>query len=735
MKFDYRLNEELKNKEHYLYLDGFFMDDTVSQGMMEGNGRYNFYANTPVYLEPNQLVIGRLDKGLWGEVVTNTTSMHNLHYDVLERLLKGDDYSAEEKERVKTLFERMKKYHLPDFIKGYATKAELLVEESGAALCQHYNGHMVMDYDYILTYGFKGLIDRLLEYKDKNNNDEFYDALLKTVKGMQIFISKHSGLAEHLIEQRADGYDLSLLERIKACCENIAINPPCSFYEGVLLHWFIMQFADYDSFGRYDQYLYPLYKNDIDSGVMTREEAKSYVKDMMRRVDDNGNIINMTIGGVDIHGNNAVNELTYIVLEATRELGFKGPNLCLRIDHDSDKRLWDEVMINLGAGQALPALYNDRSYIKMLRNAGISERDANNYCLAGCSQAIIPGKSNYSCDMGLYTPTKMLELALFDGFDHRIGKQVGLHTGDATSFTSYEMLFEAYNRQMKYCVELGVNLNNQDNAARREFLSCVRTVLTSPCIERGKGIFDGGAEYYGVQGEVVGITNTANGLMAIRELVYDKKELSMDTLLKALRANFVGYDDVRAKLIKAPKFGNDIDEVDNIRRDITKDVYTEISSYSDGNGGVHWPGEVIFNYYYDQGLYCMASPDGRLDLTVLADSSGPTQGTDLKGPTAIINSAVKLDNTLLCTSTNLNLKFSKKLWQESKSKVQVLFREYFRQGGLQLQVNVLDRQELLDAIECPQQHRGLVVRVGGYSAYFTQLAKDMQIEIASRTEN
>lgn len=733
MSFEFDINEKYKSFDHSFYLDGFIQDETIGQDMMEANGRYNFYVNTPVYIDPHHVIVGRLDKGLRSEVVINTMSIHGMQTNVLERINASSDYTSEQKDRVNQNFEKMKKYSHMHNIDNYATEEELLVDRSGAALCQHFNGHMVMDYDFILTYGFDGLVKKL---KENDNGSNFYKALFVTVSGMQIFIKKHSELASYLIESKVAGYDTDKLTAIIDTCKHIADHPPRNFYEGVQLQWFIMQFSDYDSFGRYDQYLYSLLKKDLSEGTITRDTAKEYVKDMLRRVDDNGDIINMTIGGVTPDGDNAVNDLTYIMLECTRELGLKGPNLCLRITEKSDPHLWEEVAINLAAGQALPALYNDKVFINMMLKHGIPEHDANNYCLAGCSQAVIPGKSNYSCDMGLYTPLKMLELALFDGYDYRTQKQVGLHTGDASLFTSYDEVFEAYNKQMQYCVKLGINLNNQDNIARKDFLSCVRTLLTTPCIERGKGIFNGGAQYYGVQGETIGLTNTANALVAIKELVFEQGLLSMEQLLKALRANFVGYDDVRAVLLnKGKKFGNDIPEVDNIRAGISRDIYNEISSYSDTNDGVHWPGEVIFSYYYDQGLCCMASADGRVDSSVLADSSGPSQGTDLNGPTAILNSALKLPHDLLYTSINLNMKFAKNFWQENHSKVMILFKEYFRQGGSQLQINVLSRQDLISAMERPDEYKGLVVRVGGYSAYFTQLTKAMQIEIASRTEN
>lgn len=734
--FDYIENEKLKSRYHSFYLDGYLSDESADKGIREAKGRLNLYTRAPVYIEPEHLITGRLDKALQHEAVNNYVSNHEYHRDVIEGIIRSDDYSCEYKDYLKTGIEKFASYLPLKDIKALATADELLVEESGAAFCQHYNGHMVMDYEYAFKKGLAGIASDIRHYKDVNGADSFYDALLLTIEGMSAYIMRHSELARELLNRRECGYDAHRLRMIADCCESISSKPPRSFYEAVQLQWFIMQFADYDSFGRYDQYLFPFYEASVGNGDISRDIAKEYVKDVMRRIDENGSIINMTIGGTDRQGNTAVNELTYIVMEATREMRFKGPNLCLRLTASSEKRLWDNVAENLSTGQALPALYNDEVFPAMLKKYGVHPEDADDYCLAGCSQAIIPGKSNYSCDMGIYTPLKMLELALFDGYDHRLGKQVSIKTGDAGRFVSFEEVMAAYKKQMKYCVKAGVALNNHDNLARKGFLSCVRTIFTHPCIERGKGIFDGGAQYYGVHGEVAGITNTANALAAIKEFVFDRKLLTMGTLLTALRENFFGYENIRAMLKDCPaKFGNDRAFVDNLRGALARDIYNEISSFRDTNGWVHWPGEVIFNYYYDQGKYCIASADGRDAGSVLADSAGPSQGTDVSGPTAVINSALKLPHDLLYTSINLNLKFPRKLWDSARQKIISLFVVYFAHSGSQLQINVLDRDELLRAMECPEMYRGLIVRVGGYSAYFTQLPEEFQREIISRTEN
>ena len=316
----------------------------------------------------------------------------------------------------------------------------------------------------------------------------------------------------------------------------------------------------------------------------------------------------------------------------------------------------------------------------------------------------------------------------------RINKQVGPKTGDLASFETYDQFFNAYKTQMKYCVQKGTALNDQDVRARSNFMSCVRTLLIPECIEKGRSVMQGAATYNGIQGEVIGLTNTANSLMAIKKLIFDEKKITFEQLIPALEANFARYEVIRAMLLNAPKFGNDNDEADTIRCIITRDIYSELLSHKAEHGGVHWPGEVIFTYHCTEGSYVGALPDGRLAYTPLADSAGPAQGTDIKGLTAVLNSASKLPFDMLSTSINLNLKFPKYLWNQSKDKILTAFKTYFQFGGGQLQVNVLDAKALKDAMLNPKDHQNLVVRVGGFSAYFVDLNKELQLEIISRTE-
>ncbi|MCL2664792.1 MAG: hypothetical protein FWE82_04195, partial [Defluviitaleaceae bacterium] len=458
--------------------------------------------------------------------------------------------------------------------------------------------------------------------------------------------------------------------------------------------------------------------------------------DMLRRVNDNGGILNMTIGGLTPDGQNAVNDLTYLILEATRELKMKVPNLCLRLTDKSSERLWNFAMDGVSSGQSLPALYNDDVYVPMVKRSGFSQEDANNYTLIGCSQTAVPYTSNLMCAVGLFTPAKMLDLALHNGFDTRQKKQVGIYSGDMTLFDNFEQVFDAYCNQMKYCVQKGVERANFDMRVRKKVLSSSRTLLMPECVERGMGIYEGGCSKYGAHSQIIGLTNTADALTAIKKIVFDEKFCNMAELITALDCNFDGFETLRVKLEAAPKFGNNIEEADNMRVRITRDIYKEITSYPAEMGGTFWAGEVIFIFHMGQGACVGALPDGRKAWAPLADSAGASQGRDTDGITSLFNSCSKLPyDKYYYTSINLNVKFRKILWDEQRQNVTAMFKTFFEMGGGQLQINVVDSEDLKNAMERPDEYRSLIVRVGGFSAYFVQLSKQQQEEIISRTEH
>ncbi len=722
------------------YMSGFLKHADAHPYMKEALGRHELYSEGAVYIDPGSLIVGNLDRVLLREPVIPRISANQVQQAVVEEILGTPGRIGVDKAEFSAKMDEMAPWILRNRLGEAYTEEETLAWESGTGTSCHYNGHQVLDYGRLLNVGLPGLIADLDARLARGWRDPDELAALQayrlTLEGIANFIRRHAERADQLRAGMEPQYDDRQLAAISESCRGIVMGAPDSFLQGLQLHWFFMGFADYDSFGRFDQYHWPLYQKSIREG-MTRDEAKSCLVDYWRKLDENGAILNMTIGGARRDGSDAVNDLTMLILEVTRELGLKGPNLCLRIRWDSPPPLWEAAHRGIARGQALPALYNEELIIPMLRQNGIDEADANDFCLAGCSQVVIPGKSSFACDMGTYNALKCLELALHDGFDPRIGKRAGPRTGELRDLDTFEKIMMAYDAQVQAAIRVGTLVNDMDHALRSDHLSAVRSLLTADCLDRGRGLFGGGARYYAVQNEVVGLTNVANSLEAIRQVAFVERLFTVVEIVAACDDNFQGREEMRQHLIRrVPKFGNDVESVDSLRVEVMRRLFSALAEHAGPLGGVHWPGEVIFHYNVTLGQAVGATPDGRLAGTPMADSCGASAGTDLKGPTALIKSAMKLPfvtdaypNTCSC----LNLKFEGGLWSRGLGQMVSLMRTYFRNGGYQLQINVLDQKELLAAKENPKAHESLVVRVGGYSAYFVHLDPAIQDDIIART--
>jgi formate C-acetyltransferase len=393
-------------------------------------------------------------------------------------------------------------------------------------------------------------------------------------------------------------------------------------------------------------------------------------------------------------------------------------------------------METIAGGTGTPALYQDAPAIAGLIRLGIPEAEARDYCPAGCSQTVVPGRAHFMNDAGVYNAAKVLDLVLHDGYDTRLEVQVGPHTGQPEALNSYEQLEEAVHRQLAYFAEMEAavnNLNYRHFAATEGY--ALRSLFTRDCVARGRSIWHGGARYNGIQLEIPGLTNLADSLAAIQDLVYEQQLITLPELVAILDADWEGGQALRAAAQAAPKFGNDDPRVDRIRARLTVYLYQALREQPAAGGGRYIPGEVIFVYHEGGGHQTGATPDGRQAGQILADSAGAAQGQDQRGPTALMRSVAALPHDFGTTSIVLNLKFDRVLFDTAGERARLidLVQGYFALGGLQVQINVLDHQALLDAQANPAAFTDLVVRVGGFSAYFTTLSRDLQDDIIART--
>jgi formate C-acetyltransferase len=717
---------------HWYYLEGFVaaLDDPFE--IREAKARLHFYQNVPITILPGECIVGQVD---WNEPLVCFVSNTHIQKDVLERI-QNCDLADAEKGKISGWVEAARPFCFDPW--PHLTREERLVQESHLAPSTFFNGHIVPAYEYVLRRGLGGVMEDVQRYRDRRLTDverNFYDAMQITVEGLSAYIARYADLAGTLLEKSEPGYDRQQLEHIQVACRKLAWQPAQTFPEALQMVWFLMCFVDYDSFGRFDQYLLPYYQASQAQG-MSDEDALLWMKYTWIKIEECGAILNMTIGGRRSDGAGAVNPLTYLCMQTTREMGFRSPNLALRLGASDSQELWQAAHQTLSTGQGLPALYNEDLIVAMLINLGYPETEAMDYSLAGCSQVILPGRSNFACDVGCYNLLKALELALHDGYDPLLGEQVGLHTGAPETIGSNARLEQAYDRQMRFMTRLGVAINDKDMFLRQKEGACVRSLLTMDCLERGRGIFHGGARFYNIQNEACGITNAANALYALKTLVFEDGLISLSRLVEILDADWEGQEALRLRFKNKPaKFGNNHPEVDAIRARIASDWYHEIQQYPGVLGGFHWPGEVVFIYHEAHGAFTAASADGRRAREPLANSAGATSGTDISGPTALMNSMWKIPQDQCRTCCVLNLRFSKKVWNNSPDALQDLMRTYFSGGGYQMQVNLVSRDELLAARQHPEQYADLIVRVGGFSDYYVRLPASLQDEILARTEH
>lgn len=613
------------------------------------------------------------------------------------------------------------------------TPEECASIEACAATSTWFGGHMVLDYRMILSKGLGGYAEMIRNAPDT----PFYRAMAVQLEAIQTLIRRYAQKARSCAQ--LEEYDSTRMEQLSQILDNIAELAPQNFKEALQLVWILHIANGADSFGRFDSYLAPFFERDILNERLTREEAYDDLVDIWMKIEDADQIQNMTIGGTREDGTEEYGDLTLLCLEVTRDVALKGPNLCLRISRSMPEQLWTAALDCLQTGIGLPALYHEEAYIRMLSEAGYDAKASRDFCLAGCSQVMISGQCNFINDIGLYNIAKVMELTLFGGVDPLTGVQVGPKTPKLSEMQSFEELYAAFDQQNRYFIHVETQIHDKDAVYRNEHEGySMRSLFTRGCLESGRGIFEGGAIYNNIELEIIGITNAADSLYAVKKAVFDEKRFSGEKMLDLLKSDFEGREADRLYLRnRIAKFGNDVSEVDELRARIAHETYQGFNNTPAVLGGVYVPGEVIFTAHEYTGFKVGATPDGRHAHQVLADSMGASQGLDRNGPTALMSSVnrTKASDYFLTTPV-LNLRFLTSTWQKARETgmIQRLLQEYFHGGGMQLQINVCDGKILREALAQPEKYRSLVVRVGGYSDYFVNLSPKLQQEIIERTE-
>ena len=626
-------------------------------------------------------------------------------------------------------------------------------------------GHIIQNHAKVLQKGFRGIKEEaegLLERTASEAKREFLKAIIICCDAVGDFSHRYAEEARRLAKKERGTRRKEELLKVAEVCDRVPYNPARTFHEALQATWFShmveMIAESYPgpgiSHGRLDQYLYAFYRRDIDEGRLSREEAKelfqcfsvkhNYAYDYQTTGGPHGRNAGfgqlITLGGQGANGEDLTNDLTYLILESFQELNMLEPKLNLRIHSATPKELLFKTSQMIRDTQGSPFILNfDKVVIEALEGEGMSHEDAVDYGVVGCLENTAQGKDTSGTVDVHFNVAKSVELALNDGEDWRSGERMGAATGDPLKFESFEQVLEAYKQQLKATIQYVTGITSACDALRGKYVPCpFLSAVIDGCMEKGRDIRDGGAIYNFTTFNGVGIATAADSLAAIKKVVFEDKRLTMEELLQALRTNFEEKEDIRQILLtRAPKFGNDDDYVDSIAREIFRFWCQELSQYVTPTGKRVRAGYLSWNHFIHDGAFTAATPNGRRAGEPISNGVCPSQGCDVKGPTAAMKSVAKLGFDILPSGASHTISINPTALQtdEQLDKFAALLRTYNELGGTSLQFNVIDAETLRDAQRNPESYQNLLVRVTGYNAYFVGMSRALQDEIIARIEH
>ena len=776
--------------------------------------------NIPIIIRDNELIVGSstiAPRGCqtfpefsyeWLEAELDTVATRTADPFEIAEETKAELKEADKYWKGKTTSELATSYMAPEAIK--AIEHNIFTPGN-----YFYNGvgHVTVKYWEVLETGFEGIMEKAQKELDGCNvgdgnyarKSHFLEAVILSCKAVIDYAGRYAKLAQEMAAQTSDPVRKQELFVIAENCSRVPAKGAQNFYEACQSFWFVQQLLQMESSGhsispgRFDQYMYPYYKKDMEAGTITREFVQELMDCIWVKLNDLNKcrdaasaegfagyslFQNLIAGGQNKEGEDVTNDLSVMCIQASMHVHLPAPSLSVRVWNGSPHEFLIKAAELTRTGIGLPAYYNDEVIIPALQNRGLSLEDAREYNIIGCVEPQKAGKTEGWHDAAFFNMCRPLELVFSNGMDK--GEMVGIPTGDVTQMKTFDEFFDAYKKQMEYCISLLVNADNAIDVAHAErcplpFLSC----MIDDCLKEGKSVQEGGAVYNFTGPQGFGIANMADGLFAIRKLVYEDKKVSMKELKEALAWNYdKGLDaqsagDMTEMIMKAmqkagrnvdastaegllktfmgmkpgeqkiqrfkeihdmidevPKFGNDIPEVDYFAREVAYTYSKPLQKYNNPRGGKFQAGLYPVSANVPLGGQTGATPDGRYAHTPVADGVSPSAGKDVKGPTAAATSVSRLDHFIVSNGTLFNQKFhpSALSGREGLEKFVALIRGYFDQKGMHMQFNVVDRQTLLDAQEHPEKYKHLVVRVAGYSALFTTLSRSLQDDIIRRTE-
>ncbi len=629
-------------------------------------------------------------------------------------------------------------------------------------------GHTVMD-DKIYKMGMNDFRKKI---EDEINNLDFFndpEALNKReeLKAMAIttdalinFSNRYSKKLYSLASAENDKTKKDELETMAGICERVPANAPNTFWEALQYYWFvhlgvITELNTWDSFnpGRLDQHLYPFYKRDIESGLLTEEKARELLQSFWIKFNNQPappkvgvtakesntytDFCLINLGGVKENGDDAVNELTFLLLDVIEEMRLLQPGSMIQVSKINPDNFIKRALHIIKTGYGQPSIFNTDAIIQEMLRHGKSIKDARNGGASGCVETGAFGKESYILT-GYFNLVKVLEVTIHNGVDPNSGKQIGIASGEPESFNTYEKFFEAYKKQLKHFIDIKIKGNLIIERLYAQYLPApFMSVLIDDCITNGKDYNDGGARYNTSYIQGVGVGTITDSLTSIKYNVFDEKIFTMPEMLEALKNNYNGAEQLRAAMLNStPKYGNDNDYADEVLKDIFEAFFESVDGRPNTKGGFFRINLLPTTSHVYFGSKVGATPDGRFAELPVSEGISPVQGADVNGPTSVLKSAAKIDH-LRTGGTLLNQKFTPQIFDDEDSidKIVSLIRSYFKMDGHHIQFNVIDANTLREAQEHPENYKDLIVRVAGYSDYFIDLTPELQEEIIKRTEH
>ena len=624
----------------------------------------------------------------------------------------------------------------------------------------HAQGHICPDSALWLKMGPLGIMNQAQEKLKtcEESQKEFYECVVLVMQGACTFMKRYHDMIMENIDEVEEPYQQSL-RTVANNCLNLTKRPPETFHEAVQSLWFLFVLLHMESNassfspGRMDQYLYPYYQKDIESGKISMEDALDILECLWLKFNQivylrNQNSakyfagfpigFNIAIGGEDENGNDTYNELSLLCLQCQYDLGLPQPNLSVRLNRNSSHELMQKAIEVVSKGSGMPQFFNDEAIVHALMELGIEKKDALNYAIVGCVELTTHGNNLGWSDAAMFNLNKALELTLNHGKCLLTHEQIGLDLGGLDTYQAFEDLEKAFQQQIDYFRD---KMMQCEVIVEKAHQDCLPTAFLSSviddCLENGLDVTKGGAKYNLSGIQMIQIANLADSLAAMKQLVYDDQVIDAKELLAALQSDFKGYEIIQTMLLnKVPKYGNDVEWVDRLGAKWAEYFRSRMKDYTNYRGGPYHTGMYTVSAHVPMGENVGASPDGRNALTPLADGGmSPVYGRDLKGPTAVLKSVSRLNNSLTTNGGLLNMKFLPEFFETKNgmNKFENFLRAFVDLKVPHIQFNVVRREDLEDAQIRPQLHKSLTIRVAGYTAYFVELAHKLQDEIIERT--